>query len=79
MRRVGHFLMALGVGVGGVVALAIGAHAGLAGVPWLVNVALAKLGLLAAGGLIGGGAAGIRLANRRERRLLASRSSDAER
>jgi hypothetical protein len=67
--------MGLGVGVGAAVGVAIGAHLGLAGVPWLVNVALAKLGLIAAGGLIAGGAAAIRLANRRERRQLEASSA----
>lgn len=74
MRRFGQFLMLLGAGVGVLVAIAVGAHLGFPGAPWLVNVALAKLGLVAAGGLMAAGATGVRLANRRERRLLASRS-----
>lgn len=73
MRRIGQFLLALGVAVGVVMALAMAIHLGLAGAPWLVNVALAKLGLLAAGGLMAGGAVSMRLANRREQRELGSR------
>ena len=66
--------MLLGAGVGTLTALAIGAHYGLANVPWLVNVALAKLGLVASVGLMAGGAASIRIANRREHRLLTPRA-----
>ena len=58
--------MGLGVAVGIAVALAMLAHLGVAGAPWLVNVALAKMGLVASGGLIAGGAVSMRLANRRE-------------
>lgn len=72
MRRLGQLLMALGLGVGLLVALAMSVHAGLAGVPWLVNVALAKLGLVAAGGLMVAGAGSIRAAKRREDRQLAA-------
>jgi hypothetical protein len=73
MRRVGQLLMALGAAVGIVVALAMMAHLGLAGAPWLVNVALAKLGLVAAGALMAGGAISVRLAKRHEQRQLGSR------
>ena len=73
MRRVGQLLMALGLAVGVVVALAMAAHLGLAGAPWLVNVALAKLGLVAAGGLMAGGAVSMRLAKRHEQRQFGSR------
>jgi hypothetical protein len=66
MRRIANMLMALGVAVGVVDACAIFFHFGFAGVPWLVNVALAKLGLVAALGLLGGGAVAGRLARRRE-------------
>jgi hypothetical protein len=59
--------MGLGAGVGVVVTIAMFAHLGLVGVPWLVNVALAKLGLLASAGLMAGGAVSVRLAKRRER------------
>jgi hypothetical protein len=70
MRRFGQILMGLGAAVGALVALAVFAHLGLAGVPWLVNVALAKLGVLAAVGLMGGGALSVRLAARREQRQI---------
>lgn len=56
--------MALGLAVGVIDAGAIFFHLGLAGVPWLVNVALAKLGFIAAVGLLGGGAVAGRIANR---------------
>ena len=75
MRRFGQFLMALGAGVGILVALAMFAHVGVAGAPWLVNVALGKLCLLAAGGLMAGGAVSVRLAQRREQRQLGSPSA----
>jgi hypothetical protein len=62
--------MVLGAGVGVIVGLAMLAHIGVARAPWLVNVALAKLGLVASGGLMAGGAATVRLAQRRERSKL---------
>jgi hypothetical protein len=70
MKRLGQALMALGATVGAGVGVAMLTHAGIAGVPWLVNVALAKLGLVASGGLMAGGAATVRLANRREQKTL---------
>ena len=72
LRRFGQVLMALGATVGVSVVAAMVAHLGLAGAPWLINVALAKLGLIAAGGLMAGGAMSVRLARRREQRLLKS-------
>jgi hypothetical protein len=66
MRRIASVLMALGVAIGVVDGGAILFHIGLAGVPWLVNVALAKLGFIAALGLLGGGAVAGRLSRRRE-------------
>ena len=72
MRRIASVLMALGVAVGVVDAGAIFFHLGLAGVPWLVNVALAKLGFIAALGLLGGGAVAGRLSRRREAGRLGS-------
>ena len=74
MRRFGQVLMAVGAGVGALVALAIAAHIGFANVPWLVNVALAKLGVVASIALMAGGATSIRIANRRDQRLLASQA-----
>ena len=70
MRRFGQSLMVLGAAVGVMVGLAMLAHIGIAGAPWLVNVSLAKLGLVASGGLMAGGAATVRLAHRRERAKL---------
>jgi hypothetical protein len=70
MKGFGKFLMGLGAAVGLGVAVAMLGHLGVNGVPWLVNVALAKLGLVAAGGLMAGGAVSVRLANRREQKLL---------
>ena len=70
MRKLGHVLMGLGAALGGVVSTAALLHLGLAGVPWLVNVALAKLGLIGAAGLMAGGATSIKLANRRKAREL---------
>jgi hypothetical protein len=58
--------MSLGLGVGVIDAGAIFFHLGIAGVPWLVNVALAKLGFVAALGLLGGGAVAGRMARREE-------------
>ena len=79
MKRFGQFLMALGAGVGVAVAIAMFAHLGVNGASWLVNVALAKLGLVAAGGLMAGGAVSVRIANRHDRSdLLSGSSGDAE-
>ena len=72
MRRIASVLMALGVAVGVIDAGAIFFHIGLAGVPWIVNVALAKLGFIAALGLLGGGAVAGRLSRRREVERLGS-------
>jgi hypothetical protein len=70
MKRIGSMLIGLGAAVGAGVGLAMLTHTGLVGVPWLVNVALAKLGLVASGGLMAGGAMSIRIAKRRERAAL---------
>ena len=71
MRRFGQLLMVLGTGVGVLVTIAMLVHLGVAGAPWLVNVALAKLGLVAARGLMAGGAVSVRLARRIQRKQLA--------
>jgi membrane protein required for beta-lactamase induction len=73
MRRLGQFLMVLGALVGVFVALGMLTGRGFPGASWLVNVALAKLTLIGAGGLMAGGAVSVRLANRQEQRRLASR------
>ena len=59
--------MGLGAAVGVAVAVAMFAHLGVNGGHWLVNVALAKLGLVSAVGLMAGGAVGVRIANRRKK------------
>lgn len=69
MRQLGTVLMigglVLGIGVG--VAIVGGSH--FISLPWLVSVGLAKLTLLASGGLMGIGAICHRLAARDERLL----------
>lgn len=79
MRRVGRQLMALGALVGALDVCAIAMHLGLVGVPWLVNVALLKLGFIAAGGLMAAGAATVRVGRRREQRQLESGSRSSKR
>ena len=71
MIRLGRVLMWLGVAVGTAVSVLILVGTGVPGMPWLVNVGLAKLALLAAGGLIGGGGVVSRLGQRRDARKLA--------
>jgi len=73
MKRLGQAIMLLGASVGAAVAVAILAHYGLAGAPWIVNVALAKLGIVASGGLMAAGATTVRIANRREQSNLLPR------
>ncbi len=58
--------MILGAGVGATVAIAMAGHYGPSGAPWIINVALAKLGLVASGGLMATGAVSVRIANRRK-------------
>jgi hypothetical protein len=72
MHRIANTLFALGLAVGTADAAAIFFHLGFAGVPWIVNVALAKLGFVAALGLLGGGAVTARLANREDAKRLRS-------
>ncbi|HEV7387148.1 MAG TPA: hypothetical protein VGN73_00920 [Gemmatimonadaceae bacterium] len=69
MRRLGEVLLILGAALGVLVAVAMVAHLG-PGNSWLINVALAKLTLVAAGGLMGGGAVMIRLDNRERSKQL---------
>ncbi len=69
MRRLGEVLLILGAALGVLVALAMVAHLG-PGNSWLINVALAKLTLITAGGLMGGGAVAIRLDNRERSKQL---------
>ena len=70
MRRFGQLLIGLGAVTGAAVGIAMLSHLGVAGAPWLVNVALAKLGLVAAGSMMAGGAVSVRLAKRRDARQL---------
>ena len=58
MRRLGEILLILFPVLGIIVALAIVGHIG-PGSSWLINVALAKLTLIGAGGLMGAGAVAI--------------------
>lgn len=62
--------MALGAAVGAFVGIAIVLHLGAPNASWLVNVALAKLSLIAAGGLMGAGAVAVRIDNRNRAREL---------
>ena len=66
MRRLGQLLMGLGLVLGGAVGLAVLLNLSLPGVSWIVAVGLAKLTLIAAGGLMAGGAFAVRLAHRRD-------------
>ena len=72
MRGLSRLLLAAGLVLGGAVALAMVAHIGLPGASWLLNVAVAKLTLIGAGGLLAGGAITGRLAKRQEQRELAA-------
>ena len=69
MKRLGSLLMLLGVSVGVVAAAGIGGVFHLA-FPWLVNVALAKLTLVASGALMASGAVVRRVGIRREQAAL---------
>jgi hypothetical protein len=70
--------MGLGAAVAFLEALAIIIHVeGPPGAIWLVNVALAKLTLIAAGGLMVGGAVVARAAHQREQRRLGETTGTA--
>lgn len=75
VKTIGTLLMLLGAAVGLAVAFAMFAHLGAAG-PWLVNVALAKLGVVASLGLMAGGGAALRIANRQKQRTLPAPKND---
>ena len=66
--------MALGAIVGVLVAVAMFTGSGLPGASWLINVVLAKMAVIGAGGLMAGGAVSVRLAKRKEQRRLSSRA-----
>jgi hypothetical protein len=76
MRRIGTTLMVLGAGIGVVAAVGIAGGLHLA-LPWLVNVALAKLTLVASGGVMAAGGVVRRIGVRRERQAQLSSSSEA--
>jgi len=76
MKRFGSLLMLLGASIGIVAAAGIGGVFHLA-FPWLLNLALAKLTLVASGALMASGAVVRRLATRREQAAqLAAGSED---
>jgi hypothetical protein len=68
MRVVGSLLLILGVLIGGAVGIGMLLGVSVPGVSWLVAVGLVKLSLIAAGGLIAGGAVLQRLATRADHR-----------
>ncbi len=68
MRPLGALLLTLGVLLGGAVGIGILLGVQLPGLSWLVALGLAKLTLIAAGGLMASGAVLIRLANRADER-----------
>ena len=79
MRSLGTLLLSLGlvVGVSGGIGLIAGLH--VTGWTWLVAIGLAKLTLLASGGLMAGGAMLQRLARKQEaQRLLHSVATTEE-
>ena len=71
MKRLGSLLMLLGASLGIVAAAGIGGVFHLT-FPWLVNLALAKLTLVASGGLMAAGAVVHRIAVRRESTSIAA-------
>ena len=75
MKRVGSVLMLVGAGIGVVAAVGIGGGFHLA-FPWLVNVALAKLTLVASGSVMAAGAVVRRIAVRNEQANLLSAGTD---
>lgn len=78
MRRLGQLLMALGAALGAFVGIAIILHLGAPNASWLINVALAKLSLIAAGGLMGAGAVAVRIDTRNRARELRETSAAKE-
>ena len=68
MHRMGMLLRVSGAALGIAIFTAIGIHWEWAGGPWLINVALAKLGLIGAGGLMAAGVVAERVARRDDAR-----------
>ena len=78
LRKFGDSLMWLGTGMGTAVGVGLMFGVALPGLPWLVAVGLVKLTLIAALGLIAGGAIVRRLSIRAEQRdLLLPHNSSA--
>lgn len=75
MRLLGQILLTLGAVLGFLVGVAILTHFGPDS-SWLVNVALAKLALVGAGGLMGAGAVALRLDRRDRSKQLPKENSD---
>jgi hypothetical protein len=69
MRRLGSFLMAAGVVIGGAVGLGMLVGLKITALPWLLAVGLGKLVFFSGVGLIGAGATLRRIAKRRDERL----------
>ena len=69
IRWVGRTLLTAGAVLGAAVGAAVLLHVNIP-LPWLAAVGLAKLTLAASGGLMAGGAVCLRIARRREQRLL---------
>lgn len=72
MQRLGRWLMRLGFVVGVAVGVGMLMHIGFPGASWLLNVAVAKLGIFSSLALIGVGAGAVRVGNRREEQRLAA-------
>ena len=70
MHKIGLLLRMVGAALGLAIFALIGIHWGWASAPWLINVALAKLGLIGAGGLMAAGAVAERVAHREDARQL---------
>ena len=70
VHRLSFALRVAGAAVGLVVFAAAGLHLGWPGASWLVNVGLAKLALVGAGGLFGAGVVVERVARRADARRL---------
>jgi hypothetical protein len=80
LRWTGNTLMSLGALLGGAVVVAAIGGVHLSGLSWLIAVGMAKLTVVASGGLMAGGAFCLRLDKReKERRALPSHSADSSR
>lgn len=75
LRWFGRGLLGLGLVLGGAVGVAMLAGIAPAGMSWLAAVTLAKLTLVASGGLMAGGAVCLRLDQRHRGRLTSGPAS----